>query len=195
MIHPVINAHPDAPDGLVHHHHHYTVRDFPPDSAVLCRNNAPLLEFAMALLARGVACHVVGRDVQVGLERLLERGAQVPGDISKLQREGKPQQAASLDDKWRALCAIRRGCRDDAEVKQKLARVFASGPGVTLSTIHRAKGLEWDTVFLLDWGLLPSPFAVTPRERQQERNLQYIAVTRARLRVIFVNSGKWATAA
>jgi len=50
---------------------------------------------------------------------------------------------------------------------------------VLLSTIHRAKGMEADRVFLLEPLLLPHPRATRTWEKEQEENLRYIALTRA----------------
>jgi len=54
--------------------------------------------------------------------------------------------------------------------------------GVTLATIHTAKGLEWDVVHVcgLQDGTLPITFAETPAEIEEERRLLYVAITRAR---------------
>ncbi len=54
--------------------------------------------------------------------------------------------------------------------------------GVTLATLHSAKGLEWDAVFLcgVQEGSLPFSYAVTPAEIEEERRLLYVGVTRAR---------------
>ncbi len=54
--------------------------------------------------------------------------------------------------------------------------------GVTLTTIHAAKGLEWDAVFVvgLSEGLLPISLAETEEAVEEERRLLYVAVTRAR---------------
>lgn len=183
---------PDASLGSVTTLEAYSPSDFDPTSAVLCRNTSPLVTFAFELLAKGVACHVVGKEIQIGLERLVGvSNTKITDDINKLKRKGKKEQAASLEDRWTAVNVISRGCNSDAEVKAKIASLFASGSGVTLSTIHKAKGLEWTTVFLLDWNLLPSRYAETPAAKTQERNLQYVAVTRAKLDLRFIESGCW----
>ncbi len=55
--------------------------------------------------------------------------------------------------------------------------------GVTLATLHTAKGLEWDAVFVcgVQDGSLPITFAQTPAEIEEERRLLYVGLTRARL--------------
>ncbi len=54
--------------------------------------------------------------------------------------------------------------------------------GVTLASLHAAKGLEWDAVFLvgLTEGVLPISYAETPEAVEEERRLLYVGVTRAR---------------
>lgn len=202
----MILAHPDAHVGSVDRLSFYRPTDFTgPDSACLCRNTAPLVAFAFDLLARGVPCHIVGKDIQVGLEKLIDK---VPvgssflffqrdlcrlreAEKEKLLKKGKREQAANYADKCNALCVIANNCMNREEIKQKLAKIFADGTGLTLSTIHKAKGLEWSRVFLLDWELLPSPYAETEAAKQQEKNLQYVAVTRAKLDLVFIKSNHW----
>ena len=60
---------------------------------------------------------------------------------------------------------------------------------VVLSTIHKAKGLEADTVFFLDQGLLYGRW-ITPGTWMeiQEKNLEYVGVTRAKNRLVFIDS-------
>lgn len=54
--------------------------------------------------------------------------------------------------------------------------------GVTLASLHSAKGLEWDAVFLvgLSEGTLPTTYARTPEQVEEERRLLYVGITRAR---------------
>ncbi|MEO8510780.1 MAG: ATP-dependent DNA helicase UvrD2 [Chloroflexota bacterium] len=85
---------------------------------------------------------------------------------------------ASVSDADVAAFLADLGRRDAAE-----ATASASGHGVTLSTIHRAKGLEWDLVLLpgLEDGTLPiRGSADDDEELAEERRLLYVAITRAR---------------
>ncbi len=54
--------------------------------------------------------------------------------------------------------------------------------GVTLASLHSAKGLEWDAVFLvgLAEGTLPTTYARTAEQVEEERRLLYVGITRAR---------------
>ncbi len=59
---------------------------------------------------------------------------------------------------------------------------------LVLSTIHSAKGLEWDTVFIIHLveGKFPSAQAALPEQYEEERRLLYVAATRARRRLFFL---------
>jgi superfamily I DNA/RNA helicase len=59
--------------------------------------------------------------------------------------------------------------------------------GVCLSTIHKAKGLEADNVYILCNSTMPSKLAVHEWEKQQERNVMYVAYTRAKKILGFVS--------
>ena len=75
-------------------------------------------------------------------------------------------------------------------------------PQVTIMTIHAAKGLEFDTVFLVGWeeGLFPSQRALDEggtRSLEEERRLAYVAITRARRQAVIIHAanrriyGQW----
>lgn len=58
------------------------------------------------------------------------------------------------------------------------------GHGVTVTTIHGAKGREWDNVYLPAWEQEIFPGKKTGKELEEERRLGYVAITRARNRVL-----------
>ena len=60
--------------------------------------------------------------------------------------------------------------------------------GIMLSTIHKAKGLENERVFFLCPELIPSKFATQPWQYEQENNLKYVCITRAKKELIYISS-------
>lgn len=70
--------------------------------------------------------------------------------------------------------------------KQKRAPDVKDKTAVTLSTIHQAKGLEYDTVFVtgVSEGFIPYEKSVSDSEIAEERRLLYVACTRAKLRLV-----------
>ncbi|MEU8260110.1 ATP-dependent DNA helicase UvrD2 [Micromonospora sp. NPDC048999] len=74
-----------------------------------------------------------------------------------------------------------------ADFNEELARRAAQQhvptvEGVTLASLHSAKGLEWDAVFLVGLveGTLPTSYAKTTEQVEEERRLLYVGITRAR---------------
>ena len=57
-----------------------------------------------------------------------------------------------------------------------------------MSTIHKAKGLEADNVFILNKNLLPSKYVKQDWELEQEKNLEYVAITRTKKTLGFIYS-------
>jgi DNA helicase-2/ATP-dependent DNA helicase PcrA len=66
----------------------------------------------------------------------------------------------------------------------------ADGDAVGIMTIHAAKGLEFDTVFLPAWeeGIFPNEMALGDGSLEEERRLAYVAITRARKRAVITNA-------
>jgi DNA helicase-2/ATP-dependent DNA helicase PcrA len=111
----------------------------------------------------------------------------------------EPPAPGALRDRWDSLLALVSlaeelaaadpGASVSALVRELDQRAEAqhapSALGVTLASLHAAKGLEWDAVFLvgLTDGTLPIQHAETPEEIEEERRLFYVGVTRARSRL------------
>ncbi|WP_107080004.1 ATP-dependent DNA helicase UvrD2 [Streptomyces sp. NBRC 109706] len=107
-----------------------------------------------------------------------------------------PAGSGAVRDRWESLRALVRLAEDFqrarpdavladfvAEVDERAAAQHApTVEGVTLASLHTAKGLEWDAVFLvgLTDGMLPITHAKTPEQIEEERRLLYVGVTRAR---------------
>ncbi|MCW2613760.1 MAG: ATP-dependent helicase, partial [Frankiales bacterium] len=112
------------------------------------------------------------------------------------QLEAPPAGAGATRERWEALAALHRLASDLAvamptaglrelvlELEERAAAQHApSVEGVTLASLHAAKGLEWDAVFLVGLvdGTLPLVHADTPAAVEEERRLLYVGVTRAR---------------
>lgn len=157
-----------------------------PGSAILCRNNAPIIRLAFRLLRRGVPAQVLGTDIGKSLKRLYNKlslhGAKPVSDViesAKQQIQIDPRKNA---DKYGSLIAL---LESGIGIDAALTKLSAKG-GVALATIHRAKGLEWDTVYHLEPDLIPSIHAETEAELQQEENLRYVAETRTKDRLFLV---------
>lgn len=79
-----------------------------------------------------------------------------------------------------------------AECWQCKTATLVTPKGVQFSSIHRAKGLEADRVFILlpKGAELPHPMAKTAWQKEQERNLLYVAITRAIHELVYVDEPK-----
>jgi DNA helicase II / ATP-dependent DNA helicase PcrA len=165
------------------------IADFIDGSAIICRNNAPLFRLAFLLLTSGRSIRVAGSDM----------GPKLVGTMRKLGSADTPR-AAVLDliQQWldaksaagsttaedTAAC-MRIFANHGATLGQAVAYVdylFAQEGTINLLTGHKAKGLEFDTVYHLD------PWLVA-RAEEQEQNLKYVIETRSRENLYYINSG------
>jgi DNA helicase II / ATP-dependent DNA helicase PcrA len=157
-------------------------------TAILCRNNAPLLALAMKLFQQQIPCTVLGSDIGRSLIRLskkllaydLMRSDDCIRAIINWSETQETQYAADRAD---CLIAVleHEDVNNAGELRKALARMFEDKEYIViLSTGHKAKGLEWDTVIHLDPWRIPSRYATTEDQLQQERNLRYVIETRTK---------------
>ncbi len=176
-----------------------------PEIAVLCRNNGPLLSLAFKCLRQGIGVNMLGRDIGRGLLVLsrklcptdeMTREACAASIREWQEREtslalanNREEAVDSITDRAECLLAVLESAeaRDAGQLRSLLEQLFARESGVlTLSSIHRSKGLEWEVVVHLDPWRLPSKWAKRAaaagdeRQMRQEQNLRYVCETRTK---------------
>jgi DNA helicase-2/ATP-dependent DNA helicase PcrA len=175
--------------------------------AILCRNTAPLISQAFALIRQGTACKVEGREIGTGLLRLVNRWKVTTvsaflgrlddwsaREMQKAQAKGKDSKVTEIEDRRETLHVICQAVLDKKltsldKVREHIENLFADDVKnvVTLCTYHRSKGREWPRVMLLQHATrCPSPWAKQEWEKRQESNLAYVAITRAQRDLIYV---------
>jgi superfamily I DNA/RNA helicase len=207
-----IEAADSAPEGMVGEVSEQEFRKLTPKitDAVLCRNTKPLVQLAFDLIRRSVPCHVEGRDIGRGLEVLATRwktahtmldlqlklDEYLAAERTRLLARGNDAKLHVVQDKVETLFVLmeRFNSSDPLSMLTTFIRqLFKDTDGrpaqtVTLSTVHKSKGREWDRVFLLGRNkYMPSAFAKQEWQIEQEENLIYVAVTRAMRVLIEVN--------
>jgi len=215
---PHIEASPTAIKGTIKDIDRDTmVEMLEPDHVVLCRNTAPLIGACYAALTAGKPAYVAGRAIGEGIIKAIDAAARLYkrkhkrnaemetlGDAFKLwlakeEASLERRQIDYDDQRWadladRAECMTIFWSRSDAETislfKREVAELFSEDKdnATRMCTIHRAKGLEAEVVHILNPELMPSRWARTSWEQQQERNLQYVAFTRSKRELYMVSS-------
>ncbi len=201
-----ISAHEDNPNGSDKTLDNYTKDLFTPTAAILCRNTAPLIAFAFGLIGKGVGCKILGREIGTGLVTLIKSCkcsdikeletkliTRRNREVAKARARESESAVAAIEDKYDCLNIFLQHADTVEELCSEILELFdESRRGLlTLATIHKAKGLEWEVVFPLDFNLLPSRWVKTSDQHQQERNLQYVCVTRAKRDLNFITSNCW----
>lgn len=174
-----------------------------PGDAILSRVNAPLVRLALRSLRNGVPAVMAGReDVATGIASRIKKLAK--GDAAKCvttfleqlmwwaEREREkarrlPERLAAskvdhVDDTVECIYALADGVATVPELHSRLERIFSevrAGRAVRLSSVHKAKGLEWARVFVLEQTLRAG-------HNIEEDNIAYVAVTRARQHLTMV---------
>lgn len=139
-----------------------------------------------------------------GNDSLLDDAVDLPSQVrAVLSGEGwtsePPAGSGAVRERWESLAALVNLAHDLAAARPGVtladfvaelderanAQHAPTVQGVTLASLHAAKGLEWDVVFLVGIaeGMLPITYARTDEQIEEERRLLYVGVTRARERL------------
>jgi DNA helicase-2/ATP-dependent DNA helicase PcrA len=155
----------------------------------------PVVRQALVLL-RGAARGEAGADRGPGVPRGDPLPSAVRHVLTGMGLTAAPAGGGAARERWESLTALAQLADDlhtarpeatladfSAELAQRSELGYAPAvDGVTLASMHAAKGLEWDAVLLpgLVEGLMPIVHARTPEAVEEEKRLLYVAVTRAR---------------
>lgn len=199
-----IESHESAIEGEVRTLGEYKSEMFKPDDLVICRNMSPIVRLAYRLISAKVPARIIGRDMAAGLislinklnptsiEHLISRLVEwKEREIYRLRTKDEDADISKIEDKYDVIhCFLDcSGARTVPELIQAIEHLFGDRKtGVILSTIHRAKGLEADNVFILDSWLMPSKYAKRDWQKQQETNIAYVAITRAKVTLSYISS-------
>jgi superfamily I DNA/RNA helicase len=171
---------------------------------VICRFNAPLVQFALALIKKRIKATIRGRDIGKGIAKLAEKFFRGNGQSfrdaalelkqhyeTEMAKPGNNEKKRNLTDKVLIIelfaNEVSKAGGNTAQVPSEIEKLFSDENGaVVLSSIHRAKGLEADRVFLLQ---TEDPFADQRQEWEevQEKNCLYVAYTRAKRELYLVS--------
>ncbi|TXN31228.1 ATP-dependent helicase [Lacisediminihabitans profunda] len=185
----------------------------PQDIAILYRINVQSAVLEAALTDAGITFQLRGGTRFFELQEVKQALMMLKGAVVGATREplfktvsdvlrslgwtqDAPEVRGAVRDRWESLNAIMglaeaspSGTTLRAFVDELFERSAAQHEptmsAVTLATLHSAKGLEWDTVYLvgLSDGFVPITYAKTPEAIDEERRLLYVGVTRARRRL------------
>ncbi|MBP5456554.1 MAG: ATP-dependent helicase, partial [Paludibacteraceae bacterium] len=182
---------------------------------VLARSKSPLVKAYVKLLRWNVNCYIKGQDIASNLVELLDEidEQELSLDLSEdgvfprlydklfTMRNGLMEKRGldifdatlsdcvmSLYDSINTLVILSERVTTKKALIKHITDVFSEcGGGVCLSTIHKAKGLEADNVYILCNSTMPSKLATHDWEKRQERNVQYVAYTRAKKKMGFIS--------
>lgn len=196
---PDIKALDDAPEGIVRDGN--VLEEAKSGDFILCRTTMPLVKLFFEFLVQKKKAVIKGRDIGLQLIDLIGKINNIPklisfweGELLSFRRELKSSGVlnpyehsgyVALEDKITALLFLAKLCDSIEDLKDKIKIIFTNEiEGICLSTVHKIKGLEANRVFIIRPDLLPMG-AQKSWQVIQEKNLQYVAYTRAKLELIF----------
>lgn len=207
---PSIEDRPNAPKGIVTRIKESELKDYVREGdLIICRKTAPLIDTCISLIAARIPARVKGRDIGKTLNTLLKDVEKINGfsydrfpeflaeyaneRIKKLSKKDNSESLIqSFQDRVDSVkvCYESLDANSISQLIEEINDLFSDNrASVTLSTVHRAKGLESNRVVILREEFLPLVWKnQQPWEFEQEMNLKYVALTRAKEELIFTET-------
>ena len=166
---------------------------------VLCRNNAPLIKPAYSLLSQGKKVIIKGKEIGQNLINLIQKLSKKYQcesiidllesiekyraiESEKLERLNQTRKLDTLHDQLDCIVNFANNQDSIIDMIIQIDSIFSDNDqdGIIFSTVHKAKGLESDIVFIIQPELMPGKNAKTDWEKIQELNIKYVAYTRSK---------------
>ena len=182
------------------------ISNIKPRSLVICRNVSPLIELYFVLLSQNREVYIKGKDIIAPIIKFLKSDSRkklskvisnIKEELSKLDPEDSADKLKNFiyTENLKSILIFKRFLefsddtltQDFIDELNKIQKKQRSEDAIELSTIHKAKGLGRDIVYILNRELIPSQFATTEEQLQQEKNLLYVAITRAKKELHYIN--------
>jgi hypothetical protein len=156
-----------------------TLRGFPDDAAIICRNNAPLFSLGLRLLAAKRNVSIAGSDIGPKIVNIMRKlghaddsKVKVLDEIESWREDKLAKQSKTANDTADCMRVFASFGETLGQALGYAEHLFKQCGGISLTTGHKAKGLEWDTVYHMDSHLCS--------EEDQDLNLKYVITTRSK---------------
>lgn len=177
---------------------------------IVSRTTRPLISLFFRLLESNKKSVIVGKDVEKGLLNIAKRieSPSYEGVLYNLQQEEHKvreelivlgvknitthQRFIDWEEKKEVLKLILKQCQSPSQLTEKIKTIFHNEKApIKLMTIHKSKGLENERVFMImkynKEKQLPNKHASKDWEKLQENNLEFVAYTRAKKELVFLD--------
>ena len=211
---PDIQAAPNAIEGEVNYDvSQYKAEN---GDMVLCRMSAPLSILYSDYIKKNIKAYIKGSDIGDGLNKLIKSTGcdktafdfKTDGVIPRLYKSLmkslkkvmiqnsidlesaiQTEKFMKLYDSIKTIETLGNGTNELEYLTSRINSIFTDkkGDGICLTTVHKAKGLEADNVYILCPSLMPSPLAKKDWEMEAEHNIQYVAWSRAKKTLNFIS--------
>lgn len=182
-----------AAEGSVTRAERWSASTLPSDAVILARNNSTVFSGAIALLRNGTYPEIVGNDIGKALIKIMKKlgPLSTPAEDALILVDEwvmrKSSISRELDKVHDQASCMKLFLGEGPTLGDAIAyaeHIMAVSGTIKLMTIHKAKGLEWNNVYILDRQTINL-------ERVQEKNLLYVAQTRAKQSLTYITMGKF----
>lgn len=175
------------------------------NAMVICRHNSPLIALYFRLLYHNRNVYIKGDEILSSIIKFLGDYKHLTADVAEMTIQRKLNELKEKRDDDSRLEYVR--LKENATIFKtlvtnlcdnrymivdliinKLKSLFITKENaIMLCSMHKSKGLEADYVYILNEYLIPSPLAASPELLVQEQHLKYVARTRAKKELYYLN--------